>query len=196
MRAGRAILIGSLGNLVEWFDFYAFSAFSLYFAHSFFPGEDPVMQMLSAAGVFALGFFMRPIGAWIFGYVGDRHGRRKALTLSVLFDVRRFPGNRRDADLCVDPHGRARAVTHGTIATGPQSWRRIRIKRRLSLGDGASKTSRLLFELSICADHRRPIDRTHRSAHPAKFSTVLRAIARLGLAHPFFLWCWPWRFSC
>jgi MHS family alpha-ketoglutarate permease-like MFS transporter len=80
----RAILIGSLGNLVEWYDFYVYSAFSLYFAGAFFPGDDSVAQMLSAAGVFALGFLMRPIGGVLFGEVGDRLGRRRALTLSVL----------------------------------------------------------------------------------------------------------------
>ncbi|BDV33500.1 MFS transporter [Methylocystis iwaonis] len=80
----RAILVGSIGNLVEWFDFYVYSAFSLYFADAFFPGDDPVAQMLSASGVFALGFFMRPIGAYIFGRIGDGRGRRAALMLSVL----------------------------------------------------------------------------------------------------------------
>ncbi|WP_084484876.1 MFS transporter [Methylosinus sp. LW3] len=80
----KAIIIGSLGNLVEWYDFYVYSAFSLYFANSFFPGDDPVAQMLSSAGVFALGFFMRPIGGALFGEIGDRFGRRRALTLSVL----------------------------------------------------------------------------------------------------------------
>jgi MHS family alpha-ketoglutarate permease-like MFS transporter len=78
-----AILIGSAGNLVEWYDFYVYSAFSLYFADAFFPGDDPVAQMLSASGVFALGFFMRPIGAYVFGRIGDGRGRRAALMLSV-----------------------------------------------------------------------------------------------------------------
>lgn len=80
----RAILVGSIGNLVEWYDFYVYSAFSLYFADAFFPGDDPVAQMLSASGVFALGFFMRPIGAYVFGRIGDGRGRRAALMLSVL----------------------------------------------------------------------------------------------------------------
>jgi len=80
----RAILVGSVGNLVEWYDFYVYSAFSLYFADAFFPGDDPVAQMLSASGVFALGFLMRPIGAYVFGRIGDGRGRRAALMLSVL----------------------------------------------------------------------------------------------------------------
>ena len=80
----KAIIVGSLGNLVEYYDFYVYAAFSLYFAPSFFPGTDKVAQMLSSAGVFALGFFMRPVGGWLFGLIGDRYGRRRSLMLSVL----------------------------------------------------------------------------------------------------------------
>ena len=80
----KAIFAGSVGNLVEWYDFYAYSAFALYFAGSFFPGNDPVVQQLNAAVLFAFGFIMRPIGGWLFGYLADHYGRRKALMLSVL----------------------------------------------------------------------------------------------------------------
>jgi MHS family alpha-ketoglutarate permease-like MFS transporter len=80
----RAIFVGSIGNLVEWYDFYAYAAFALYFASSFFPGNDPVVQQLNAALLFALGFIVRPIGGWLFGHLGDHYGRRKALMLSVL----------------------------------------------------------------------------------------------------------------
>jgi MFS transporter, MHS family, alpha-ketoglutarate permease len=80
----KAIFIGSIGNLVEWYDFYAYTAFALYFAGAFFPGNDPVLQQLNAAVVFAIGFVMRPIGGWLFGHLADHHGRRKALMLSVL----------------------------------------------------------------------------------------------------------------
>ena len=65
----RNIVGGSAGNLVEWFDWYAYAAFTLYFAPVFFPSEDPTAQLLSAAAVFAVGFLMRPIGAWIMGRV-------------------------------------------------------------------------------------------------------------------------------
>ncbi len=80
----KAILVGSIGNLVEWYDFYCYAAFSLYFSASFFPSQDPTAQMMSTAGIFALGFFVRPIGGILFGYMGDRLGRRKALMASVL----------------------------------------------------------------------------------------------------------------
>jgi MFS transporter, MHS family, alpha-ketoglutarate permease len=80
----KAIFIGSIGNLIEWYDFYAYTAFALYFANAFFPGTDPVLQQLNAAVLFAIGFVMRPIGGWLFGYLADHHGRRNALMLSVL----------------------------------------------------------------------------------------------------------------
>jgi MHS family alpha-ketoglutarate permease-like MFS transporter len=80
----RAIFVGSIGNLVEWYDFYAYAAFALYFASSFFPGSDPVVQQLNAAILFAFGFIVRPIGGWLFGHLADHYGRRMALMLSVL----------------------------------------------------------------------------------------------------------------
>ena len=58
-----ALAAGASGNLIEWYDFYVYAAFSLYFADSFFPNADPLAQMLSTSGIFELGFFMRPIGA-------------------------------------------------------------------------------------------------------------------------------------
>jgi MFS transporter, MHS family, alpha-ketoglutarate permease len=81
----KAIFIGSIGNLVEWYDFYAYTAFALYFAPAFFPGSDPVVQQLNVAVVFAATFLMRPLGGWLFGYIADHYGRRISLTLSVVF---------------------------------------------------------------------------------------------------------------
>jgi MFS transporter, MHS family, alpha-ketoglutarate permease len=79
----KAIFIGSVGNLVEWYDFYTYAAFSLYFAGAFFPNSDPVAQQLNAMLLFALGFLVRPLGGWLFGYLADHFGRRGALMLSV-----------------------------------------------------------------------------------------------------------------
>lgn len=79
----RSILGGSAGNLVEWYDWNAYAIFTLYFAHVFFPKGDATAQLLQAAAVFALGFFARPVGAWLMGLYADHHGRRAALTLSV-----------------------------------------------------------------------------------------------------------------
>ncbi|RUP00162.1 MFS transporter [Hyphomicrobium sp.] len=80
----KAILVGSSGNLVEWYDFYVYAAFSLYFAKAFFPEGNQTAQLLNTAAIFAVGFLMRPIGAWLFGRMADRHGRRVSLTASVL----------------------------------------------------------------------------------------------------------------
>jgi MHS family alpha-ketoglutarate permease-like MFS transporter len=77
------ILGGSAGNLVEWFDWYVYSAFALYFAPVFFPKGDATAQLLNTAAIFAVGFVMRPIGAWIMGIYADRRGRKAGLTLSV-----------------------------------------------------------------------------------------------------------------
>ena len=79
----RNILGGSAGNLVEWFDWYVYSAFALYFASAFFPKSDPTAQLLNTAAIFAVGFVMRPIGAWAMGIYADHHGRKAGLTLSV-----------------------------------------------------------------------------------------------------------------
>jgi MHS family alpha-ketoglutarate permease-like MFS transporter len=80
----KAILIGSAGNLVEWYDFYSYTAFALYFAPAFFPNSDPVVQQLNAAVLFAATFLMRPLGGWLFGYLADHFGRKLSLTVSVL----------------------------------------------------------------------------------------------------------------
>ncbi|MDB5157930.1 MAG: alpha-ketoglutarate transporter [Mucilaginibacter sp.] len=79
----KSIIGGSLGNLVEWYDWYVYTAFSLYFSAAFFPKSSEVVQLLNTSGIFAIGFLMRPIGGWLFGTYADRNGRKTALTLSV-----------------------------------------------------------------------------------------------------------------
>jgi len=80
----KAIFGGSIGNLVEWYDWYAYSAFAIYFSASFFPEGNPTVQLINTAGIFALGFLMRPLGGYIFGRIADRVGRKQSMTLSVL----------------------------------------------------------------------------------------------------------------
>ncbi|WP_276481626.1 MFS transporter [Paraflavitalea pollutisoli] len=80
----KAIIGGSIGNLVEWYDWYAYAAFALYFSGSFFPTGNATAQLLNTAGVFALGFLMRPIGGWLFGWLADKRGRKISMTWSVL----------------------------------------------------------------------------------------------------------------
>lgn len=83
LERARAILGGSAGNLVEWYDWFAYAAFSLYFAPVFFPGGDQTAQLLQTSAVFAVGFFARPVGAWMLGVFADRAGRKSALSLAV-----------------------------------------------------------------------------------------------------------------
>lgn len=80
----KSILGGSIGNLVEWYDWYAYSAFAIYFSGSFFPSSSPTAQLLNTAGIFAAGFLMRPVGGWLFGKLADTRGRKPAMTMSVL----------------------------------------------------------------------------------------------------------------
>ena len=79
----KNILGGSAGNFVEWFDWFAYSAFAVYFSRAFFPAGDQTAQLLGTAAIFAVGFIARPVGALLFGMYADRAGRRAALTLSV-----------------------------------------------------------------------------------------------------------------
>jgi MFS transporter, MHS family, alpha-ketoglutarate permease len=78
-----SIVGGSLGNLVEWYDWFAYASFAIYFAPVFFPKADPTAQLLSTAAIFAVGFIMRPIGAWVMGRFADTRGRKAGLSLSV-----------------------------------------------------------------------------------------------------------------
>lgn len=80
----QSIIGGSIGNLIEWYDWLVYSAFSLYFAKAFFPNGSQTAQLLNSAAVFAVGYLMRPIGAILMGTYADRKGRKAALIASVL----------------------------------------------------------------------------------------------------------------
>jgi MFS transporter, MHS family, proline/betaine transporter len=79
----RTIAVGAIGNVLEWYDFAIYGYFAASIGRAFFPREDPVAQVLAAFGIFAVGFLMRPVGGAVIGYIGDRFGRRSALTFSV-----------------------------------------------------------------------------------------------------------------
>jgi len=126
----RSIVTGSAGNLIEWYDWYAYSAFSLYFASAFFPSGDTTAELLGAAAVFAAGFVVRPIGAWLMGRFADHRGRKAGLTLSVVL-------------MCFGSLVIAVVPTHETIGNAaPAILVAARVLQGLSVGGeyGASAT--------------------------------------------------------
>src|SRR4051812_33435683 len=80
----RLILAGTAGNIMEWYDFAVYGYFAQVIGRHFFPSHDPVTSLIASFGAFAAGFLMRPLGGVIFGHIGDKIGRKAALTLSVL----------------------------------------------------------------------------------------------------------------
>ena len=79
----QSIFAGSIGNLIEWYDFYIYNSFAIYFAKSFSDSKDPTAQLIQAFGIYAISFAIRPVGGLLLGYFADRSGRRAGLTLSV-----------------------------------------------------------------------------------------------------------------
>ncbi|ACB95747.1 MFS transporter [Beijerinckia indica] len=135
-RRTKAILIGSVGNLIEWYDVYAYSAFALYFGGAFFPSANLVAQQLAAASLFAAAFLMRPIGSLLFGYLADRYGRRMALTFSILL-------------MCFGSLLIAVAPTYSTIGIGaPILLAFARILQGLSQGGEYGTSATYLAEVS------------------------------------------------
>jgi MHS family alpha-ketoglutarate permease-like MFS transporter len=117
-----AIIGASSGNLVEWYDFYAYAFTSIYFASAFFPSGDATSQLLATAGIFAVGFFMRPLGGWLFGWIADTHGRRISMIISVLM-------------MCAGSLMIAVMPTHATIGTlAPVLLLVARLTQGLSVG--------------------------------------------------------------
>jgi MHS family proline/betaine transporter-like MFS transporter len=82
--SGRVIAAGTVGNVLEWYDFAIYGYFAATIGRTFFPAEDPVAQVLAAFGIFAVGYLMRPLGGIVVGHIADRFGRRAALTFSVM----------------------------------------------------------------------------------------------------------------
>jgi len=132
-----AIIGASSGNLVEWFDFYVYAFASLYFASAFFPGGDSTVQYLKTAGVFAIGFLMRPIGGWMFGRIADRLGRKRAMLISVLM-------------MCAGSLGIAVLPTYASIGVAaPILLLVIRMFQGLSVGGEYGTTATYMSEVAL-----------------------------------------------
>ncbi len=131
-----AIVGGSVGNLIEWYDFYVYSFFSLYFAKAFFPDSSSTAQFSATAGIFALGFLMRPVGGYVMGRYADRRGRRAALTLAVLM----MSGGSLVVGLC---------PTYATVGeAAPALLLAARLVQGLSLGGEYGASATYLSEVS------------------------------------------------
>ncbi len=132
-----AIVGASSGNLVEWFDFYVYAFCAIYFAPAFFPSDDPTVQLLNTAGVFAAGFLMRPIGGWIFGRLADRHGRKNSLMISVLM-------------MCFGSLAIACLPTYASIGTwAPALLLLARLIQGLSVGGEYGTTATYMSEVAL-----------------------------------------------
>ena len=80
----RALIAGAVGNFMEWFDYAVYAFLASVIGALFFPSDVPFVSTLATFAVFAVGFFMRPLGGFIFGYFGDRYGRRSALSAAII----------------------------------------------------------------------------------------------------------------
>jgi MFS transporter, MHS family, proline/betaine transporter len=140
-QAPRVIAAGMIGNVLEWYDFAVYGYFATAIGHQFFPQQDGVAQLLSAFGVFALGYLMRPLGGALIGHIGDHFGRRAALTFSVTamaiptFLIGLLPGY----------------ATLGLLA--PVALTLLRMMQGLSVG--GEYTSSMVFMVEHAPDGRR-----------------------------------------
>lgn len=133
-----AIVGASSGNLVEWFDFYVYAFCAIYFAHAFFPKEDPTVQLLNTAGIFASGFLMRPVGGWLFGRLADKHGRKHSMLMSVLL-------------MCAGSLIIACLPTYASIgAWAPALLLVARLLQGLSVGGEYGTTATYMSEVALC----------------------------------------------
>jgi MHS family alpha-ketoglutarate permease-like MFS transporter len=133
----KAIVGAASGNLVEWYDFYVYSFCALYFAPAFFPKGDQTSQLLNAAGIFAAGFLMRPIGSWIFGTLADRLGRRTSMLISVSM-------------MCAGSLAIAVLPTYATIGVAaPVLLLLVRLLQGLSVGGEYGTSATYMSEVAI-----------------------------------------------
>jgi metabolite-proton symporter len=132
-----AIFASSSGNLVEWFDFYAYAFTALYFAPSFFPKGNQTTQLLQTAAVFAIGFLMRPIGGYVFGFIADRYGRKNSMMISVLM-------------MCAGSLAIAVMPTYATIGTAaPVFLLLARMVQGLSVGGEYGTSATYMSEVAL-----------------------------------------------
>ncbi len=159
----RTVVAGAIGNVLEWYDFGLFAVFATEIAGQFMPSGDPIVSLLQTWGVFAAGFLMRPLGGILFGYVGDRVGRKRALELSVLL-------------MAVSTTAMGLLPTHASIGlTAPVLLTVLRLIQGLSVG------GEYIGSMSFLSEHAPPRNRAFLGSW-SSFSVVLGTLLGFGTA--------------
>ena len=177
-----AIFGGSIGNLIEWYDWYVYSTFSLYFARAFFPAGDQTAQLLNTAAVFAAGFLIRPIGSWLLGRYADRYGRKASLQFSIML-------------MCTGSLVIALTPTYATIGSWAAFWLVFaRILQGFSLGGEYGTSATYLSE--VATPGRRGFYSSFQYVTLISgqlFATAILAVLQFWLLTPHQLEEWGWR---
>src|ERR1043166_2962293 len=79
----RVVIAASVGNIIEWYDFYIFGSLAAILAVKFFEKGHPVAAFLSTVAIFSVGFLIRPLGAFFFGWLGDKVGRKYTFIVTL-----------------------------------------------------------------------------------------------------------------
>ncbi|MFM5954681.1 MAG: MFS transporter [Novosphingobium sp.] len=176
-----SIIGGSAGNLVEWYDWFAYASFAIYFAPVFFPKADPTAQLLSTATIFAAGFVMRPIGAWVMGRFADARGRKAGLTLSVAL---MFSGSLLLA--CAPTYAQAGIL-------GPAVLLLARILQGLSLGGEYGASATYLSEMAPKANRGFWASFQYMTLCGGQLVAIAVAVVMQGFLTEAELTAWGWR---
>jgi MHS family alpha-ketoglutarate permease-like MFS transporter len=176
-----SIIGGSAGNLVEWYDWFAYAAFAIYFAPVFFPKGDPTAQLLSTATIFAAGFVMRPIGAWVMGRYADAKGRKAGLTLSVAL---MFIGSLLLA--CAPTYAQAGIL-------GPATLLLARMTQGLSLGGEYGASATYLSEMAPRANRGFWASFQYMTLCGGQLCAIFVAVILQGFLSEAQLTAWGWR---
>jgi MHS family proline/betaine transporter-like MFS transporter len=177
----RTVLAGAIGNVLEWCDFGLFGYFAPVIAYQFMPAENKLASLVGTFGVFAMGFVMRPLGGVVFGIIGDRLGRKRALELSILL-------------MASSTTLLGLLPTYATIGVvAPLLLTLIRIAQGVSVG------GEYIGSMSFLAEHSPPNRRAFFGSWSA-FSVILGMLLGSGIAALFSLLLtqrqmadWGWR---